>query len=100
MLSVCAIQGKWCEENTTNMWEVSGIVAQRTKVPRAQMKPVVLNDGPAGIEWGRGNLKGNLEDGVLVWRNRRGEAVYCWTKVEGRKPSSPKGSMKAKERNA
>merc|ERR1719326_2852446 len=96
MLSVCAIQGKWCEENTTNMWEVSGIVAQRTKVPRAQMKPIVLNDGPAGVEWGNGNLKGNLEDGWLVWRNRRGEATYCWKKLEeGLKVASTEPMMTA-----
>jgi len=23
-----------------------------------------------------------LEDGLLVWRNRRGEATYCWKKLE------------------
>ena len=23
------------------------------------------------VEWGNGNLKGKLEDGMLVWRNRR-----------------------------
>jgi hypothetical protein len=67
------------------MWIVNGIVAQRTKAPRAQSKPIVLNDGPAGVEWGNGNLKGNLEDGCLVWRNRRGEATYCWKKLDGSK---------------
>jgi hypothetical protein len=82
MLSVCDIQGEWREENTKNVWVVNGIIAERKKVPRAQKKPIALSDGPAGVEWGNGNLKGNIEDGLLVWRNRRGESTYRWTKME------------------
>merc|ERR1719506_610574 len=44
-------------------------------------KPVVLSDGPNGVEWGSGNLKGNMEGGYLVWRNRHGEATFFWNKV-------------------
>jgi hypothetical protein len=82
MLSVCDIQGQWREKNTQNVWIVSGIVAERAKRPKALKKPIVLSDGPQGVEWGNGNLKGKFEDGCLVWRNRRGEATYCWKKLD------------------
>jgi hypothetical protein len=82
MLSVCDIQGQWREKNTSNIWIVSGIVAERAKRPKGQKKPIVLSNGPQGVEWGNGNLKGSLEDGWLVWRNRRQEATYCWKKLE------------------
>jgi hypothetical protein len=82
MLSVRDIQGQWREKNTQNVWIVNGIVAERAKRPKAQKKPIVLSDGAQGVEWGNGNLKGAYEDGWLVWRNRRGEATYCWKKLE------------------
>jgi hypothetical protein len=82
MLSVCDIQGQWREKNAQNVWIVSGIVAERAKRPKALKKPIVLSDGPQGVEWGNGNLKGKMEDGWLVWRNRRGEATYTWKKLE------------------
>jgi hypothetical protein len=78
MVSVRDIQGQWREKNTQNVWIVNGIVAERSKRPKMAKKPIVLSDGPQGVEWGNGNLKGKFEDGCLVWRNRRGEATYCW----------------------
>jgi hypothetical protein len=82
MVSVRDIQGQWREKATQNVWIVSGIVAERAKRPKAQKKPIVLSDGPSGVEWGNGNLKGTFEDGWLVWRNRRNEITYCWKKIE------------------
>jgi len=82
MISVRDIQGQWREKSTQNVWIVSGIVAERAKRQKMQKKPIVLSDGPQGVEWGNGNLKGNIEDGWLVWRNRRGEATYCWKKLD------------------
>jgi hypothetical protein len=82
MISVRDIQGQWREQNAQNVWIVSGIVVERAARQKTQKKPIVLSDGPQGVEWGNGNLKGKLEDGVLVWRNRRGEATYCWKRVE------------------
>lgn len=84
VLSVCDIQGSWREKSSDKVWTVNGIVAEKTKQPRAHTKPVVLSDGPHGVEWGTGNLKGSLEDGCLVWRNRRGDATYFWEKLEAR----------------
>jgi hypothetical protein len=82
-VSVRDIQGQWREKDTQNIWTVNGIVAERAKRPKAQKKPVVLSDGSQGsVEWGNGNLKGKLEDGMLVWRNRRGEVTYCWQKFD------------------
>merc|ERR1719460_3030854 len=84
-LSVTGIQGLWAEKDTKNTWEGNGIVAEKTHRPRGQKKsPIVLSDGPDGVMWGKGNLMGNLEDGMLVWRNRRGEATYRWEKVSGK----------------
>jgi hypothetical protein len=84
MLSVSDIQGKWGETNSKNVWEVSGIIAEKANVRRGMKKsPIVLSDGPFGVEWGKGNLTGNMEAGILVWRNRRGEATYCWEKLPG-----------------
>merc|ERR1719199_678331 len=81
VLSVNDIQGQWNEMNGSDMWEVNGIVAEKTTVSKGQRKrPIVLNDGPDGVMWGSGNLTGNMENGVLVWRNRRGEVSYCWEK--------------------
>jgi hypothetical protein len=82
MLSVRDIQGQWREKDNLNIWTVNGIVAERAKRQKAQKKPIVLSDGCQGVEWGNGNLKGSLENGYLVWRNRRGEATYCWKKLE------------------
>jgi hypothetical protein len=82
MLSVRDIQGQWREKDSMNIWTVNGIIAERAKRQKAQKKPIVLSDGPQGVEWGNGNLKGSFEDGLLVWRNRRGEATYCWRKLE------------------
>jgi hypothetical protein len=82
MMSVRDIQGQWREKDNLNIWTVNGIVAERAKRQKAQKKPIVLSDGPHGVEWGNGNLKGNFEDGYLVWRNRRGECTYCWKKLE------------------
>jgi hypothetical protein len=81
-LSVCDIQGQWREKDTQKVWSVNGIVAERKKQTMVKQKPIVLSDGPAGVEWGNGNLKGSMEDGWLVWRNRRGEATYSWKKLE------------------
>jgi hypothetical protein len=83
MLSVCDIQGQWRETNTQKVWVVNGIVAESKKKTMVKQKPIVLSDGPTGVEWGNGNLKGSMEDGCLVWRNRRGEATYSWKKLEG-----------------
>jgi hypothetical protein len=84
MFSVSDIQGKWGETNSKNVWQVSGIVAEKANVRRGQKKsPIVLSDGPYGVEWGKGNLTGNIEGGLLVWRNRRGEVTYCWEKLTG-----------------
>jgi hypothetical protein len=85
MLSVRDIQGQWREASTRNEWTVDGIIVERAKGKKGQKKAkaIVLTDGPAGIEWGNGNLFGNFEDGCLVWRNRRGEATYSWQKLEG-----------------
>lgn len=85
MLSVRDIQGHWCETNNQNEWNVDGIVVERAKMSKGQKKnnkPIVLSDGPAGVEWGNGNLIGDLEDGCLVWRNRRGEATYRWSRAD------------------
>lgn len=82
VLSVVEIQGNWREKDTEKIWNVNGIVAERVKQPKNQMKPVVLTDGPGGVEWGNGNLKGNLEFGCIVWRNRRGDATFFWEKLE------------------
>ena len=46
--------------------------------------------------WGSGNLTGNLEDGVLVWRNRRGEVAYRWEKL----PEKIKGKPTPKKTEA
>jgi hypothetical protein len=82
VLSVNDIQGLWREQDTKSAWEVTGIVAEKAHRPKGQKKsPIVLGDGPEGVMWGKGNLKGSMEDGVLVWRNRRGEAAYCWEKL-------------------
>jgi hypothetical protein len=81
MISVRDIQGEWREESTQKVWIVNGIVADRAKRPKSQKMPIVLSDGKDGVEWGNGNLKGNIEDGCLVWRNRRGEATYNWKKI-------------------
>ena len=83
--SVLDIQGQWFEETTKQVWTVTGIVAERSKTRKSQSskqssKPVVLSDGPNGVEWGSGNLKGNMEGGYLVWRNRQGEATFFWNK--------------------
>jgi hypothetical protein len=89
MVSVRDIQGQWRETNTPNEWLVDGIVVERAKASKGQKKnnkPIVLSDGPDGVEWGNGNLIGNLEDGCLVWRNRRGEATYHWSKADGAVP--------------
>merc|ERR1719473_2186724 len=75
-------RAQWREKSTQNVWIVSGIIAERAKRQKAQKKPIVLSDGPQGVEWGNGNLKGSFEDGMLVWRNRRGEATYCWKKFQ------------------
>jgi hypothetical protein len=84
MVSVRDIQGLWCETGSENEWNVDGIVVERAKGSKGQKKkPIVLSDGPAGVEWGNGNLIGNLEDGCLVWRNRRGDATYHWSKGDG-----------------
>jgi hypothetical protein len=81
VLSVSEIQGPWSEMNGTGVWEVNGIVAEKASRPKGERKrPIVLNDGPDGVMWGSGNLTGNLENGVLVWRNRRGEVAYSWEK--------------------
>jgi hypothetical protein len=95
MISVRDIQGSWREENAKNVWTINGIVAERPKLPRVGNKPIVLSDGPAGVEWGSGNLKGTLEDGFLVWRNRRGEITYRWTKLEDKKEVPHKEPMTA-----
>ena len=83
--SVLDIQGQWFEETTKQVWTVTGIVAERSKTRKPQSskqssKPVVLSDGPNGVEWGSGNLKGNMEGGYLVWRNRQGEATFFWNR--------------------
>jgi hypothetical protein len=102
MLSVRDIQGQWREKNAQNIWIVSGIVVERAKRIKAQKKPIVLSDGPNGVEWGNGNLKGNFEDGCLVWRNRRGEIAYCWTKFDSSSevPTAQPMMEIQKERNA
>jgi hypothetical protein len=100
MLSVRDIQGQWREKNTQNIWIVSGIVVERAKRIKAQKKPIVLSDGPNGVEWGNGNLKGNFEDGCLVWRNRRGEIAYCWLKFDHTSEVPPAEPIGHKERNA
>jgi hypothetical protein len=90
MLSVRDIQGQWREINTTNEWTVDGIVVEKPKGSKGQKKsnkPIVLSDGPAGVEWGNGNLLGSLEAGCLVWRNRRGEVAYRWAKSDA--PAKP-----------
>jgi len=85
VLSVTDIQGKWREKSSRSVWKVTGIVVEKAGVPRLQKQPVVLSDGPNGVAWGNGNLTGNMEDGWLVWRNRRGETTYCWKKLDGSK---------------
>merc|ERR1719421_699540 len=77
--SVVDIQGTWREEKTTTVWKVDGIVAQKHK---QRSKAVVLSDSPNGVEWGMGNLMGSIEDGLLVWRNRTGQVMYEWGRVE------------------
>jgi len=87
-VSVRDIQGYWCEKSTDTEWTVDGIVVEISKGSKTQKrnhKSIVLTDGPAGIEWGNGNLIGSLEDGCLVWRNRRGEASYYWQRADGKR---------------
>ena len=77
------------------VWTVSGIVAERPKTAGLQgkpmsSKPVVLSDGPNGVEWGSGNLKGNMEGGYLVWRNRQGEATFEGPKWDRTVKDSPR----------
>merc|ERR1719353_2183720 len=103
VLSVNDIQGQWSEMNTTDVWEVNGIVVEKANVPKGLKKrPIVLNDGPEGVMWGSGNLTGNLEDGVLVWRNRRGEVAYSWEKCAEKSKGLPsaKTAVKAKQTRA
>jgi hypothetical protein len=102
VLSINDIQGQWSEMHTAEVWEVSGIVAEKGTRPKGQRKrPIVLNDGPEGVTWGSGNLTGSLEDGVLVWRNRRGEVTYCWEKLEekakGMQPARKTGTPEARK---
>jgi hypothetical protein len=98
-LSVNGIQGLWAEKDTKNTWEVNGIVAEKTHRPRGQKKsPIVLSDGPDGVMWGKGNLTGNLEEGMLVWRNRRGEATYRWEKASGKAETVPAARASAPEK--
>ena len=85
VLSVTDIQGKWSNKSSRSVWKVTGIVVEKAGVPKQQKQPVVLSDGPTGVVWGNGNFTGNLENGWLVWRNRRGEASYRWKKLEGSK---------------
>jgi hypothetical protein len=77
--SVVDIQGTWREEKTATLWKVDGIVAQKHK---QRSKAVVLSDSSDGIEWGMGNLMGSIEDGLLVWRNRNGQVMYEWGRLE------------------
>jgi hypothetical protein len=94
VLSLNEIQGLWSEKNATDVWEVNGIVAEKASRQRGQKKrPIVLNNGPNGVMWGSGNLTGNMEDGVLVWRNRRGEAAYCWEKSAEKIKGMPVAKM-------
>jgi hypothetical protein len=99
MLSVCDIQGQWRETGTENEWTVDGIIVERAKGPtkiQKKNKPIVLTDGPAGVEWGNGNLVGSMENGCLVWRNRRGETTYSWQKSEKLAEEKPAESVPAK----
>jgi hypothetical protein len=98
VLSLRDIQGRWCERDCEAVWCVDGILAESSKMKVqsrrqqrkfSKIKPTVLSDGPKGVVWGDGCLTGNLENGWLVWRNRRGEATYFWKKVE-RKQSKQK----------
>merc|ERR1719478_911189 len=100
VLSVTDIQGKWREKSSRSVWKVTGIVVEKAGVPRLQKQPVVLSDGPNGVAWGNGNLTGNLEDGWLVWRNRRGETTYCWKKLDGSKEEMQEEVKAAKLRTA
>ena len=82
VFSVSEMQGQWKDVNGNDIWEVSGIVVEKAGRSKGEKKrPIVLNDGPDGVLWGSGNLKGNLENGVLVWRNRRGEELYFWERA-------------------
>jgi hypothetical protein len=99
MLSVRDIQGQWREKGAKNEWTVDGIVVEKAKAPKGQKKnkPIVLSDGPAGVEWGNGNLVGSFEDGCLVWRNRRGEPAYFWQKQDGQTFEAPARAEPVKE---
>jgi hypothetical protein len=95
MLSVRDIQGRWRENKTNTVWTVKGIVAQRSNMPKGKNKHFVLSDGPAGVEWDRSNLTGGLEGGILVWRNRKGEIMYFWEKLEGQTAPAHSAPMRA-----
>jgi hypothetical protein len=81
---------------------VNGIVAEKVNRPKGQKKStIVLSDGPDGVMWGKGNLTGHMENGVLVWRNRRGEAAYSWeklvSKAEVTRPAQKTGAAEVKQ---
>jgi hypothetical protein len=88
---VVDIQGTWSEAKTAMLWKVDGIVAQKHK---QRSKAVVLSDSPRGVEWGMGNLLGSIEDGLLVWRNRNGQVMYEWCRLE---PGTLDAPSKSKE---
>lgn len=90
--SVVDIQGTWREAKTATMWKVDGIVAQKHK---QRSKAVVLSDSPNGVEWGMGNLLGSIEDGLLVWRNRNGQVMYEWGRLESDCLDTPPQSKQA-----
>jgi hypothetical protein len=90
MLSVRDIQGNWRESKTNSMWSVHGIIARKSR-----KRCFVLSDGPGGVDWGNTNLIGNLEDGWLVWRNHRGDAMHSWQKVEEPSEVTHTGTMTA-----
>jgi hypothetical protein len=90
--SVVDIQGTWREAKTATLWKVDGIVAQKHK---QRSKAVVLSDSPNGVEWGMGNLLGSIEDGLLVWRNRNGQVMYEWGRLESESLDPPSQSKQA-----
>jgi hypothetical protein len=82
MASVCDIQGRWRETVTQKIWIVDGICAQDA-THQQDKNQIVLSDKPTGgIVWGKGNLIGRIEDGVLVWRSRQGESRFCWERLK------------------